>query len=131
MHNRESTNDLLDLLRSEASNGVRAILHSFTETYDVAKALIDRGDFISFSGIVTFRSAEALRDVARRLPHDRVLIETDTPYLAPVPHRGEGNEPAYVVHIAETLGRLWGMPAEEVGRITAANFENAFGVALG
>lgn len=125
VHNRESTEDLLKILTN--GNGV---LHSFTESYDVAAKLIDRGYFISFSGIVTFRTAEALRDCARRLPHDRVLIETDTPYLAPVPFRGRDNEPAYVIKIAELLAALWTVSLEEVAATTTANFERAFGVRL-
>lgn len=125
IHNRESTDDLLKLL--PAGDG---ILHSFTESYEVASKLIDRGYFISFSGIVTFRSAEALRDCARRLPHDRVLIETDTPYLAPVPFRGRDNEPAYVIKIAALLASLWNVPLEQVATTTTANFERAFGVRL-
>jgi len=127
IHNRESTEEMVEILsRSE----VRGILHSFTESADVARTLIDRGYFISFSGIVTFRSADALRDCARVLPHDRVLIETDTPYLAPVPYRGRDNEPAYVIKIAELLGTLWGLPLDEVAARTTANFEAAFGVTL-
>jgi len=125
IHNRQSTDDMLRIL----TDG-RAILHSFTENYDVAKTLIDRGCFISFSGIVTFRTAESLRDAAKRLPHDRVLIETDTPYLAPVPFRGRDNEPAYVIKIAELLATLWGVPLEKVAEHTTANFERAFGVTV-
>src|SRR5207249_6342781 len=106
----------------------KGILHSFTESYEIASQLIDRGYFISFSGIVTFRSAETLRDCARRLPHDRVLIETDTPYLAPVPFRGKDNEPAFVIKIAELLATLWGETLEKVAEETTANFERAFGV---
>ena len=94
----------------------------------MAKPLIDRGYFISFSGIVTFRSAESLRDCAKRLPHDRVLIETDTPYLAPVPFRGKDNEPAFVIKIAELLATLWAIPVDQVAEVTTANFERAFGV---
>src|ERR1700740_2682295 len=109
VHNRESNDDMLRIL-----HGGKAILHSFTESYDIARTLIDRGYFISFSGIVTFRSAESLRECARKLPHDRVLIETDTPYLAPVPFRGRDNEPAYVIKIAELLASLWGLPVEGV-----------------
>ena len=123
VHNRESTDDMLRIL-----TGGDGILHSFTESYDVAKTLIDRGYFISFSGIVTFRTAESLRECARRLPHDRVLIETDTPFLAPVPFRGRDNEPAYVIKIAELLATLWGEPLENVAEQTTANFETAFGV---
>ncbi len=92
--------------------------------------LIDRGYFISFSGIVTFRSAGPLREVARALPHDRVLIETDTPYLAPVPFRGRDNEPAYVIKVAELLASLWQVPVTEVAERTSANFETVFGVRL-
>ncbi len=130
VHNRESTDDLVELLMSAEAKGVGGILHSYTESLDVARKLIDRGFFISFSGIVTFRSAEVLRGVARALPHDRVLIETDTPYLAPVPFRGRDNEPAYVVKVAELLASLWGRDLAEVGEQTTANFESAFGVRL-
>lgn len=125
IHNRESTDDMLEML--PPMNG---ILHSFTENYDVAKQLVDRGYFISFSGIVTFRTAETLRDCAKRLPHDRVLIETDTPFLAPVPFRGRDNEPAFVIKIAELLASLWSVPLETVAEQTTANFERAFGVRL-
>lgn len=125
IHNRESSEDMLEMLPE--GNG---ILHSFTENYDVAKQLVDRGYFISFSGIVTFRTAETLRDCAKRLPHDRVLIETDTPFLAPVPFRGKENEPAFVVKIAELLATLWGIPLETVAQQTSDNFERAFGVRL-
>ena len=125
IHNRESTSDMLEIL--PPGNG---ILHSFTESYEAARPLVDRGYFISFSGIVTFRTADMLRDCAARLPHDRVLIETDTPFLAPVPYRGRENEPAYVVKIAELLASLWNVPLETVAEQTTANFERAFGVRL-
>jgi TatD DNase family protein len=131
IHNRESTADLIDLLTSEDARGTRGVLHSFTESLEVARKLLDMGFFISFSGIVTFRTAEPLREVARALPHDRVLIETDTPYLAPVPHRGRENEPAFVTKTAEVLAGLWGRTLEEVAEQTTANFEKAFGVNLG
>ncbi|HYM63011.1 MAG TPA: TatD family hydrolase [Thermoanaerobaculia bacterium] len=130
IHNRESTADLVDLLASDEAKGARGILHSFTESAEVAKKLIGLGYFISFSGIVTFRSAESLRQCAAALPHDRVLIETDTPYLAPVPYRGRDNEPAYVVKVAEMLARLWGCDLAEVAEATTANFESAFRVKL-
>ncbi|HEV2721059.1 MAG TPA: TatD family hydrolase, partial [Thermoanaerobaculia bacterium] len=103
---------------------------SYTESLDVAKTLIDRGYYISFSGIVTFRTAETLRTVAKALPRDRVLIETDTPYLAPVPYRGRDNEPAYVVKIAEMLAGLWGTSIDDVAAVTTSNFERAFAVTL-
>ena len=127
VHNRESTGDLVAIL---SACGARGILHSYTESVDTARKLVDLGYYISFSGIVTFRNAEPLREVARALPHDRVLIETDTPYLAPVPYRGRDNEPAYVVAIAELLGRLWGVSVDEVAEQTTANFERVFSVRL-
>ena len=128
IHNRESTADLMDLLDSDEGKRVRGVLHSFTESLEVAKRLVDRGFVISFSGIATFKAAGNLREVARQLPHDAVLIETDTPYLAPVPHRGKENEPAFVVRVAELLGQLWGISLEEVGRITTGTFERVFSV---
>jgi len=111
-------------------SGARGILHSYTESTDVARQFVDLGYFISFSGIVTFRNADPLREVARALPHDRVLIETDTPYLAPVPYRGRDNEPAYVIKVAELLAKLWGVTLERVAEQTTSNFERVFGVRL-
>lgn len=125
VHNRESTDDMVEVL---SRSGARGILHSYTESLEVARKLVDAGFVISFSGIVTFRNADPLREVARALPHDAVLIETDTPYLAPVPYRGRDNEPAYVVSIAELLAKLWGVPLERVAKQTTANFERVFGV---
>lgn len=127
VHNRESTGDMVEIL---SRSGARGILHSYTESLEVARKLVDLGFVISFSGIVTFRSAEALREVARGLPHDAVLIETDTPYLAPVPYRGRDNEPAFVVKIAELLAALWSVPVERVAEQTTANFERVFAVRL-
>jgi len=127
IHNRESTDDMVAILER---SGARGILHSYTESLEVAKTLIDRGYYISFSGIVTFRTAGSLREVAKALPRDRVLIETDTPYLAPVPFRGRDNEPAYVVKIAELLATLWATTIEEVAATTTSNFERAFSVTL-
>jgi TatD DNase family protein len=127
VHNRESTDDMVAVL---SRSGATGILHSYTESLDVARKLVDLGFLISFSGIVTFRNAEALREVARALPHDMVLIETDTPYLAPVPFRGRDNEPAYVVKIAELLAQLWGVPLERAAEQTTANFERVFSVKL-
>jgi len=127
VHNRESTDDTVAIL---SRSGVQGILHSYTESLEVARKLVDQGFFISFSGIVTFRNADALRDVARALPHDRVLIETDTPYLAPVPFRGRDNEPAYVVKIAELLAKLWDVTVEQAAEATTANFERVFSVTV-
>lgn len=130
IHNRESTEDLLEILTSDEAKGARGILHSYTEGLEPAKKLIALGYYISFSGIVTFRSADSLREVARVLPRNRVLIETDTPYLAPVPFRGRDNEPAYVIKIAELLATLWGRSLADVAEQTTANFEKAFSVRL-
>ncbi|MEA2571593.1 MAG: TatD DNase family protein [Acidobacteriota bacterium] len=127
IHNRESTPEMLEILGRDPLPG---ILHSFTETRDVALQLVALGYYISFSGIVTFRTAESLREAARAVPHDRVLIETDTPFLAPVPFRGRDNEPAYVIKIAELLASLWEKPVEYVAVATTANFERAFSVKL-
>ncbi len=127
IHNRESTDDMVEILER---SGARGILHSFTEGEEVARRLIDRGFYISFSGILTFRSAEPLRACAKMLPRDRVLIETDTPYLAPVPFRGRDNEPAFVIKVAEMLASLWDQPVADVAAQTTANFEAAFGVRL-
>jgi TatD DNase family protein len=130
VHNRESTEDLLEFLTSADAKGARGVLHSYTEGLAPARQLIDLGYVISFSGIVTFRSADLLREVARALPPDRVLIETDTPYLAPVPYRGRDNEPAYVVKVAELLASLWGRDVADVAAQTTANFERVFSVRL-
>lgn len=127
IHNRESTADMAAIL---GRAGARGILHSFTESDAVARQLIEKDYYISFSGLVTFRTAQSLRDVAKALPRDRVLIETDTPFLAPVPFRGRDNEPAYVVKIAELLAGLWGSAIEDVARQTTSNFERAFSVTL-
>jgi TatD DNase family protein len=126
IHNRESTDDLLEMLPDD----VRCILHSFTESAGIARKLVDRGAFISFSGIATFRTAESIREAAAAVPHDRALIETDTPYLAPVPYRGRDNEPAFVVKIAELLAGIWRVPLERVAEATSANFESVFSVRL-
>lgn len=127
VHNRESTDDCVEIL---LRSGARGILHSYTESLEVAEKLVAAGFFISFSGIVTFRSAEMLRGVAKALPHDRVLIETDTPFLAPVPYRGKENEPAFVVKVAELLASLWQESLDTVAEKTTANFERAFSVNL-
>jgi TatD DNase family protein len=101
-------------------------MHCFTESWDTAQAALDLGFYISFSGIVTFRNAEALRAVADRVPADRLLIETDAPYLAPVPHRGRTNEPAFVRHVAELLAERRGVSFDTVARTTTENFFRLF-----
>ena len=103
-------------------------MHCFTESWEVAQGALDLGFHISFSGIVTFKNAQVIKDVARRVPLDRMLIETDSPYLAPVPFRGKLNEPAYVRYVAEEIARLRDMPLEEVAAVTSGNFFRLFGV---
>jgi TatD DNase family protein len=126
VHTRSAGEDTIRLLREEGQGQVAGVLHCFTETQAVADAALELGLYISFSGILSFRNAEALRDVARRVPLERCLIETDSPYLAPVPHRGKVNQPAYVRHVAEQLALIKGYPIEEIGRITSTNFKRLF-----
>jgi len=130
IHNRESSSDLLEILRSDEVRGVRGVIHSFTENLEVGRQFVDLGLFVSFSGILTFRTAETLRDAARHLPRDRVLIETDTPFLAPVPFRGKENQPAYVGKIAEQLAQLWQTDVASVAETTLRNFETLFKVTI-
>ena len=112
----------------EGARDAGGVMHCFTETWEVAKAALDLGFHISFSGIVTFRNAAELKSIAQRVPLDRMLIETDSPYLAPVPHRGKRNHPALVVHVAEEIARLRGLAIDEVARATSQNFFHLFGV---
>ena len=124
VHTRSASADTLAILREEgAHNGV---FHCFTETDAVARAALDLGFYISFSGILTFKTAQALRDVAAFIPLDRCLIETDSPYLAPMPHRGKTNNPAYVPFVAQQIAALKGVPVEAIAAATTANFERLF-----
>ncbi len=122
VHTRSAKHDTVDLIRAEQST--HGILHCFTEDWDTAKAVLDMGYYISFSGIVSFKNAQDLRDVAKQVPLDRVLIETDSPYLAPVPYRGKTNEPKYVPYVAKALSDVYDKPLEEIALITTRNFEN-------
>lgn len=128
VHTRAARSDTLDLLR-EAALPQAGVLHCFTEDWDMAKAALDMGYYISLSGIVTFRNAEALRDVARRVPADRLLVETDSPYLAPIPYRGKSNLPQYVREVAEFLADLRGVAFETLAAQTTANFKRLFPLA--
>jgi TatD DNase family protein len=128
IHTRSAADDTLRLMREERAHEAGGVMHCFTETWDVAQAALDLGFHISFSGIVTFRNAVALKDVAQRVPLERMLIETDSPYLAPVPFRGKQNHPALVVHVAEEIARLRGLDVEEVGRVTSANCLRLFAI---
>ena len=126
IHTRSAAEDTLRLMREEGADSVGGVMHCFTESREVAEQALDLGFHISFSGIVTFKNAKALKEVAKFVPLDRLLIETDAPYLAPVPHRGQLNEPAYVVHVAEELARLREMPLEDLAAATTANFFRLF-----
>ena len=126
IHTRQSSEDTLSILREEQGAEAGGVFHCFTETAEVARAALDLGFYISFSGILTFRSAQDLREVARMVPLDRCLIETDSPYLAPVPHRGRTNQPAWVAHVAAQVASVKGLDVAEVARATSANFETLF-----
>ena len=126
VHTREARDDTLALIREHTDPKVGGVLHCFTEDLDMAREAVRHGFFISLSGIVTFRNAESIRGLARRIPLDRLLIETDSPYLAPVPHRGKPNEPAWVVEVAECIAKVRGISVEEVAMQTTANFYRLF-----
>jgi TatD DNase family protein len=128
VHTRSASSDTLDLLRSPsgAQSDVSGVFHCFTETLAVARAALDLGFFISFSGIVTFKSAKDLQETAARLPLDRLLVETDSPFLAPVPHRGKPCEPAFVADTARFLADLRGESIEDLAAATSANFLRLF-----
>ena len=122
VHTRNASSDTIDILHSEGAVQVGGVMHCFTESWEVARAALDLGFYISFSGIVTFKSAEDLRQVAKQVPVDRILVETDSPYLAPVPHRGRTNEPAFVRHVASFLADLRGEDADAFAEQTSRNF---------
>lgn len=126
VHTRQASEDTITLLKEENAQSVGGILHCFTESLDMARAAIDLGFYISFSGILTFKKADELRETAKQLPLDRILVETDSPYLAPPPHRGKTNEPAFVRHIAEHLAVLRQDSFENIARQTTANFCRLF-----
>ena len=132
IHTRASSSDTIAILREEGEDGsagsVGGVFHCFTETAEVARAALDLGFLVSFSGIVTFKSASDLREVAAFVPDDRLLIETDSPYLAPVPYRGKVNNPSYVPHVAALLAQVRGTTVERIAEVTTANFERLFRV---
>jgi TatD DNase family protein len=130
IHTRSAAEDTLRLMEEEWAGEAGGVMHCFTESQAVAEAAMAMGFYISFSGIVTFKNAVALREVAAAVPLERMLIETDSPYLAPVPHRGRTNQPGYVVHVAEEIARIKGLSAEEVGEITSQNFFRLFATAV-
>lgn len=126
IHTRDAASDTLRLMREEGAAAVGGIMHCFTEDWESASAALDLGFHLSFSGIVTFRNAAQVREVAQKAPLDRILVETDAPYLAPVPFRGKRNEPAYVRHVAEEIARLRGLSLDEVAQATTENFRRLF-----
>ncbi len=130
IHTRSAAEDTLKIMREENAHLVGGVLHCFTETLDVALEAIDLGFYISFSGIVTFKNATMLKEVAGQLPLDRILVETDSPYLAPIPYRGKINQPAYVKHVAEELSRIRNIPLADIMNATTANFFKLFNVAI-
>ena len=130
IHTRSSSDDTLAILREEGEDGsagcAGGVFHCFTEDWVVAKAALDLGFYISFSGILTFKSAQSIRDVAAKVPLDRLLIETDSPYLAPVPYRGKTNNPSYVPYVAQQLAQVCSVTTDEIARLTSRNFEQLF-----
>jgi TatD DNase family protein len=126
IHTRAAAEDTLRIMREEGAEEAGGVMHCFTETWEVAEAAMALGFHVSFSGIVTFKNAKDLKEVAQRVPLERMLVETDSPYLAPVPHRGKSNQPAYVRHVAEEIARLRGIGFEEVAARTTENFFRLF-----
>jgi TatD DNase family protein len=126
IHTRGAAGDTMDILESRDASSCGGVMHCFSEDWDTAKRALDIGFYISFSGIVTFNSAQALREVAEKVPMDRILVETDAPYLAPVPFRGKTNEPSFVLHTAEKLAQLQGVSTETFAQQTTRNFFTLF-----
>lgn len=126
VHERDAAEKAAELLRQEGNGKLCGVIHCFTGNYQAARAYLDLGFYLSFTGIITFKNAEALRAVVRQIPLDRILVETDAPYLTPVPHRGKRNEPAYVRFVAETVAKVRGISLEEVASITTANTQKLF-----
>jgi TatD DNase family protein len=130
IHTRSASKDTLEILKEEGEDAgigsAGGVFHCFTETQDVARAALDLGFYISFSGILTFKNAADLREVAAFVPMDRMLIETDSPYLAPMPYRGKTNNPSYVPLVAQQIAELKGLPIETVAEVTSLNFEQLF-----
>lgn len=130
IHTRDAQQDTLDMLKNERAEEVGGILHCFTESWEMAEQAIEMGFYISFSGIVTFKNASALREVAKKVPTDRVLIETDAPYLAPVPNRGKQNQPAYVADVAKHMASIRGQSVEQIAETTTENYKRLFNLDL-
>jgi TatD DNase family protein len=121
VHERDAAKDAAELLRSEEAGKIRGVIHCFTGNYAAACAYLDLGFYLSFTGIITFKNAEPLREVVRKVPLERIFVETDSPYLTPVPYRGKRNEPAYVRFVAETIAKVKGVAFEDIARVTTKN----------
>lgn len=130
IHTRDAGEDTLRLIRDHGCRNKVGVLHCFTETWEVAKAALDLGYYISFSGIITFKNADNLREIASKIPENRLLVETDAPYLAPMPHRGKKNEPQYVKEVACCLADLRGISLDRLSSITSENFSRLFQVSV-
>ena len=128
IHTREAAEDTLRIMEEEGADTVGGVMHCFTESWEVAQRAMALNFYISFSGIVTFKKAVGLKDIATRVPLERMLIETDSPYLAPVPHRGKTNQPAFVKHVAEEIAALRGISLDQVAEATTRNFFKLFKV---
>ncbi len=126
IHVREADENMVEILKKERAANLPGVIHCFTGNYDTAVKYLDLGYYISFSGIVTFKRSDELREAAKKIPANKILIETDSPYLAPVPHRGKPNEPSYVKHVADTLAEVRGITFDELADITKANAETLF-----
>jgi TatD DNase family protein len=126
IHTRSASEDTIRILKEEGAEQVAGVMHCFTETWEVAKAAMDMGFYISFSGIVTFKSAKDLQETCKKVPLKRMLIETDSPFLAPMPHRGKTNQPAWVSHVAEFIANLRGVSVETIAQQTTQNFKTLF-----
>lgn len=129
IHTRAASADTLRIMEEEGADRIGGVMHCFTESWEVAQRALEMNFYISFSGIVTFKNAKIVKEVAQRMPAERILIETDSPYLAPVPYRGKTNQPAFVRHVAEEIARLREASLEEIASTTTNNFFNLFKVA--
>ncbi len=128
VHERDAAAQAADLLRIEGAGTLRGVIHCFTGNYQAARAYLDLGFYLSFTGILTFKNANALREVVRQVPLERIFVETDSPYLTPVPHRGKRNEPAYVRFVADTIAQVRGITLAEVAQATSANVRRLFAI---
>ena len=128
VHERDAAEEAEELLRCEGAGKLRGVIHCFTGNYEAACAYLDLGFYLSFTGIITFKNAEPLREVVRKVPLEKIFVETDSPFLTPVPHRGKRNEPAYVRFVAETIADVKGIALDDVAQVTTANVRALFGI---